>query len=78
MLKTAVVNLGCPKNEVDAEKLVYLLLKDNFQLLAEPDEAEVIIVNTCAFIQPAVEEAVDTILYLAGFKKEGYCRLLVV
>ncbi|MEA1923384.1 MAG: 30S ribosomal protein S12 methylthiotransferase RimO, partial [Pseudomonadota bacterium] len=42
------------------------------------DEAEVIIVNTCAFIQPAVEEAVDTILYLAGFKKEGYCRLLVV
>ena len=78
MLKTAVVNLGCPKNEVDAEKLVHLLLEDDFQLLAEPDEAEVIIVNTCAFIQPAVEEAVDTILYLAGFKEEGCCRLLVV
>ncbi|MCD6534909.1 MAG: 30S ribosomal protein S12 methylthiotransferase RimO [Deltaproteobacteria bacterium] len=78
MLKIAVINLGCPKNEVDAEKLVYLLLKENFQLLAEPDEAEVIIVNTCAFIQPAVEEAVETILYLAGFKESGCCRLLVV
>ena len=78
MLKTAVINLGCPKNEVDAEKLVYLLLKEGFQLLAEPDEAEVIIVNTCAFIQPAVEEAVDTILHLAGFKEDGSCRLLVV
>lgn len=78
MLKAAVINLGCPKNEVDAEKLVHLLLKNNFQLLAEPDEAEVIIVNTCAFIQPAVEEAVNTILYLAGFKKNGCCRLLVV
>ena len=78
MLKVAVINLGCPKNEVDAEKLVYLLLKEGFQLLDEPDEAEVIIVNTCAFIQPAVEEAVNTILHLAGFKDEGCCRLLVV
>ena len=78
MSKTAVINLGCPKNEVDAEKLVYLLLKEGFQLLDEPDEAEVIIVNTCAFIQPAVEEAVNAILHLSGFKDDGCCRLLVV
>ena len=78
MLKTAVINLGCPKNEVDAEKLVYLLLREGFQLLAEPDEAEIIIVNTCAFMQPAVEEAINTILHLAGFKDEGRCSLLVV
>ncbi len=78
MLKTAVINLGCPKNEVDAEKLIYLLLKADFQLLAEPDDAEIIIVNTCAFIQPAVEEAVNTILHLASFKEDGACRLLVV
>ncbi len=78
MLKTAVINLGCPKNEVDAEKLIYLLLKAGFQLLSEPDDAEIIIVNTCAFIQPAVEEAVNTILQMAGFKEHGACRLLVV
>ncbi len=78
MLKTAVINLGCPKNEVDAEKLIYLLLKAGFQLLAEPDDAEIIIVNTCAFIQPAVEEAVNTILQMAAFKEDGACRLLVV
>jgi ribosomal protein S12 methylthiotransferase len=78
MLKVAVINLGCPKNEVDAEKLVYLLLKEGFELLAEPDEAEVIIVNTCAFIQPAVEEAITTILSLAEYKKNGNCKILAV
>ncbi len=77
-LKTAVINLGCPKNEVDAEKLIYLLLESGFELLPEPDEAEVIIVNTCAFIQPAVEEAVNTILNMATLKEDGACRLLVV
>ena len=78
MMKAAVINLGCPKNEVDAEKLVGLLLKADFQLLPEPEDAEIIIVNTCAFIQPAVEEAVNTILHLASFKNSGTCRLLVV
>ena len=78
MLKIAVVNLGCPKNEVDAEKLVYLLITAGFQLLPEPEDAEIIIVNTCAFIQPAVEEAINTILQLASFKENGACRLLIV
>ena len=78
MLKAAVINLGCPKNEVDAEKLVYLLQREGFELLAAPDEAEVIIVNTCAFIQPAVEEAIETILKLAEYKKNGRCKILAV
>ncbi len=78
MLKAAVVNLGCPKNEVDAEKLAHLLLESGFELLAEPDNAAVIIVNTCAFIQPAVEEAISVILSLAEYKKSGSCRVLVV
>ncbi|MCK5680463.1 30S ribosomal protein S12 methylthiotransferase RimO [bacterium] len=78
MLKVAVVNLGCPKNEVDAEKLVHLLIEAGFELLAEVDQAEVIIVNTCAFIQPAVEEAIETILSLAEYKKSAYCQALVV
>jgi ribosomal protein S12 methylthiotransferase len=78
MLKAAVVNLGCPKNEVDAEKLAYLLLEEGFELANEPDAAAVIIVNTCAFIQPAVEEAIDVILNLAEYKKNGSCRVLAV
>ncbi len=77
-MRAAVVNLGCPKNEVDSEKLVHLLLAEGFELLAEPEEAEVIIVNTCAFIQPAVEEAIDTILNLAEYKKSAKCRILTV
>ncbi len=77
-MKIAVINLGCPKNEVDAEKLIYLLIEEGYQLLAEPDNAEIIIINTCAFIQPAVEESINTILYLSRFKEEGACRLLVV
>ena len=78
MLKVAVVNLGCPKNEVDAEKLVHLLMAEGFELLAEADAAEVIIVNTCAFIQPAVEEAIETILSLAEYKINASCQALVV
>ena len=78
MLKAAVVNLGCPKNEVDAEKLAHLLLDSGFELLADPADAAVIIVNTCAFIQPAVEEAVEVILSLAKYKESGSCRALVV
>ena len=78
MLKTAVINLGCPKNEVDAEKLIHLLIKAGFQLLPEPEDAEIIIVNTCAFIQPAVEEAINTILQMANCKIDGACRLLIV
>jgi ribosomal protein S12 methylthiotransferase len=76
ILKTAIVNLGCPKNEVDAEKLAYLLDQEGFRLV-EPAAAEIIIVNTCAFIQPAVEEAIETILELGEYKHRA-CRLLAV
>ena len=76
MLNTAIVNLGCPKNEVDAEKLAFLLTRERFSLV-EPETAEIIIVNTCGFIQPAVEEAIETILEMAEFK-QNRCRCLVV
>lgn len=76
--KTAVITLGCPKNQVDAEQLLSLLAGDGFPLVGQVDEAETIIVNTCAFIQPAVEESLDTILEIAGRKQDGYCRYLVV
>jgi ribosomal protein S12 methylthiotransferase len=76
--KTAVITLGCPKNQVDAEQLLSLLARDGFPLVGQVDEAETIIVNTCAFIQPAVEESLDTILEIARHKQNGHCRHLVV
>jgi len=76
--KTAVITLGCPKNQVDAEQLLFLLAHDGFPLVGQVDEAEAIIVNTCAFIQPAVEESLDTILEIAGHKQNGRCRYLLV
>lgn len=76
--KVAVITLGCPKNQVDAEQLLSLLADEGFSLGGQLDEAETIIVNTCAFIQPAVEESLDAILEIAEQKQTGHCRHLVV
>jgi ribosomal protein S12 methylthiotransferase len=73
-----IVSLGCPKNQVDAEVLAAALAGRAFQIIAEPQAAEVIIVNTCAFILPAREEAIDEILHMARYKKTGALKHLVV
>ncbi|MDJ0622866.1 MAG: 30S ribosomal protein S12 methylthiotransferase RimO [Desulfocapsaceae bacterium] len=73
-----ITSLGCPKNFVDSEVILGLLQKDGWQVVEEPEEAEVLLVNTCGFIQPAVEESVEVILELAGLKKDGTKRKLVV
>lgn len=73
-----LVSLGCAKNLVDSEVMLGLLLRAHFPVVASPAEAEVIVVNTCAFIREAKEEAIETILALAHQKREGRCRLLVV
>lgn len=72
-----MVNLGCDKNRVDSEVMLGLLECGGFQLTGEQD-ADVIIVNTCAFIQEAKEESIETILELAGYKERGRCRVLLV
>jgi ribosomal protein S12 methylthiotransferase len=73
----ALISLGCPKNLVDAEHLLGLLDGDGFRVVEEPREAAVIIVNTCAFIEPAEEEAVEALLDMADLKREGRCRVLL-
>jgi ribosomal protein S12 methylthiotransferase len=73
-----LVSLGCPKNLVDSEVILGLLSKDGYLLTADPSKAEILIVNTCSFIQDATKEAIETILHLTRFKKEGRCRLLIV
>ncbi len=73
-----LVSLGCPKNLVDSEVILGLLSKEGYLLTTDPLRAEVLIVNTCSFIEKATKEAIETILQLSRFKKEGRCRLLIV
>jgi len=73
-----LVSLGCPKNLVDSEVILGLLSKEGHLLTTDPSKAEIIIVNTCSFIQDATREAIETILRMAHYKKEGRCRLLIV
>ncbi len=71
-----VETLGCPKNQVDSDKLVGTLTADGMSPAASPGEADVVVVNTCAFIEAARRESVDTVLALAGAKADG-ARLVV-
>jgi ribosomal protein S12 methylthiotransferase len=74
----SLVSLGCPKNLVDAEVMLGHLPADRYSIITDESQAEVIIVNTCAFIREAKEESVDTILEVADRKTTGRCKLLVV
>ena len=77
-MKIGFVSLGCPKNLVDTEVMMGHLRARGHELTPRPEEAEVIVVNTCGFIDPAKQESVDTILEMAEFKKSGRARRLVV
>jgi ribosomal protein S12 methylthiotransferase len=73
-----MVSLGCPKNLVDSEVMLAALEQAGFTAVEEPEAASLILVNTCGFIRPAVEEAIDEILGLAAYKEEDPEKLLVV
>jgi len=73
-----MATLGCPKNRVDSEVMLGTLGARGYTLVERPEDAAVIVVNTCAFIGPAKQESVDTILELAELKKTGRCSTLVV
>jgi ribosomal protein S12 methylthiotransferase len=73
-----LVSLGCPKNRVDSEVMVGKIRQGEWELVDGPEEADVIVVNTCSFIQPATEESIDTVLEMARFKREGQCEKLIV
>src|SRR5438552_17113375 len=77
-MKVHLTTLGCPKNQVDSELMLGMLTEAGFPLTTEPEEAECLIVNTCAFIDRAREESVNTILELARLKATGRCRALIV
>src|SRR6185369_9067340 len=77
-VKVGMVSLGCPKNLVDSEVMLGQLAAHQFQVTNSPEDAELLIVNTCGFIDKAKQESVDTILEMAGYKKSGACKKLVV
>jgi ribosomal protein S12 methylthiotransferase len=76
--KCSIVSLGCARNLVDSEVMAGLLRQNNFDLVDEPAEADVVLVNTCGFIDAAKAESLDTILEIARLKEEGKVKKLVV
>src|SRR5260370_29076437 len=78
MPKAGFISLGCPKNLVDSEVMMGILVRHGYELTPRPEEAEVLIVNTCSFIEPAQKESVDTILEMAEYKKFGAAKKLIV
>ena len=72
-----VVSLGCSKNRVDTELMLGILRGHGYRITADEREAEILIVNTCGFIDPAKQESIDTLLSMAKYKKKGKCKLLV-
>ena len=73
-----IETLGCPKNLVDSEMITSNILDSGCELAQDPQNAEILIVNTCGFIQPAKEESIDVILDFVRLKKEGKCKKLIV
>ena len=76
-MKVGVISLGCAKNQVDTERMLGLLRRFGYAFTPDPAAAEVLIVNTCGFIDPAKEESINTILEMAQYKERGRCRVLV-
>ena len=77
-MKLGLISLGCPKNLVDSEVMLGIIEKYDIEITNDPEAAEVIIVNTCGFIESAKQESIETILSMAAYKTEGCCRHLIV
>ncbi len=75
--KVALINLGCPKNLVDAEVMLGHLEREGYELTPDVDGADVVVVNTCGFLQASAQESVDTLLEVAGRKQSGKVRAVV-
>lgn len=77
-IKVGMVSLGCSKNLVDSERMLYKLRQRGYQLVTEPGLADVAVVNTCGFIQSAKEEAIETIIELGKLKNDGTLKKIIV
>lgn len=77
-MKAGIISLGCAKNLVDTEVMLGLLRENGVELTKKPREADVLIVNTCAFIETAKQESITTVLNMAEYKTTGKCRSLII
>lgn len=77
MMKVGFVSLGCSKNLVVTEEIIGLFKKRNYEIVGDPADAEILLINTCGFIESAKEEGIQTILEMADYK-EGNCKYLIV
>lgn len=77
-LKAGIVSLGCAKNLVDTEVMLGILDREGMEIISNPAEADIIIINTCSFINSAKEESIDTILQMAEYKQQGRCKAIIV
>lgn len=76
--KVGMISLGCPKNQVDAEMMLKKLTDAGYELVAEAEKADVVIVNTCAFIEDSKRESIDSILEMADYKADGVIKKIMV
>ena len=76
--KVHLVSLGCPKNTVDSERMIGLLQGNAYEMTDEPGEADVVVVNTCGFIEPAKEESIDAVMAAHRLKEQGRCKGVIV
>lgn len=76
--KVALISLGCPKNLVNSEQMLYLMCEAGMEIVPEPEEAEAVVINTCGFIESAKSEAIDTIIEMGELKKAGKIKSIVV
>ncbi len=77
-IRVGMVSLGCSKNQVDAERMLYKISERGFQLVGDAALADIAIINTCGFIESAKQEAIETILEFAELKKEGRIRKIII
>lgn len=77
-MNVGLVTLGCTKNQVDSEMILGVFKSQGFNIVNQVEEADIIVVNTCGFIESAKEEAIDTILEMADYKEIGNCEALIV
>ncbi len=76
-MKIGFVSLGCSKNLVVTEEIIGLFKKHNYEIVGDPADAEIILINTCGFIESAKDEGIQTILEMADYK-EDKCKYLIV
>ena len=76
--KVALISLGCPKNLINSEQMLYLMCEAGMEIVPEPEEAEAVVINTCGFIESAKTEAIDTIIEMGELKKAGKIKSIIV